>query len=309
MISKAKISIVLTLFLLAPPLWGTVNVVTTTTNAAALIKAVGGPHVSVVSLTSGSQDPHYLEAKPSYIMEISQADLLVSIGLELEVGWLPAVLRGARNQAVMPGSKGSLILGNHIVPLEIPKGPISRDQGDIHPDGNPHFMLDPIRAASLASVVAESLGNLDPENQVTYKNNAANFAQELAKRTKNWQAKIKSSNQSQIITQHKTLHYFLTRMGVNAIAHIEPNPGVPPTAGHILALIKLVQEKKISLLLVENYYDTAAAKRIQSDAKSVNVVEVPVSVDGQPGITTLVDLYESLVAAITTNSPGMRHDH
>ena len=141
-----------------------IKVVTTTTNAKALVEEIAGDLVSVDSLTKGSQDPHFVEAKPSFMMKVAKCDLLVSIGLDLEIGWLPSILRGARNAKVMQGQPGSLILGEKVKPLDIPHGGVSRDQGDVHPDGNPHFMLDPVRAGELGVELGKRLSELDSTN-------------------------------------------------------------------------------------------------------------------------------------------------
>ena len=151
------------------------NVVTTIPDLAVVVSEVGGDNVSVQSISKGTQDPHFIEAKPSYMVKVSHADLVVSLGLELEIGWLPPILQGARNPKVMPGTKGYLELGPFVDPIEVPKEKVTRVEGDVHPFGNPHFNLDPIRMGTVAEVIADRLGELDPEHSAAYKENAKKF--------------------------------------------------------------------------------------------------------------------------------------
>jgi ABC-type Zn uptake system ZnuABC Zn-binding protein ZnuA len=278
-----------------------IKVITTTTNAAALMKEVGGEHVDVTSLTTGTQDPHFVEAKPSFMIKVSRADLLVSIGLELELGWLPAILNGARNPNIMPGAKGSLVLGDKIKPLEIVSGTISREHGDVHPDGNPHFMLDPIRVANLALVVADKLSELDTKNSEYFQLRGKKYSDKLQKSTKVWQDQILRSGRKNIFTYHKTLTYFLARMSISSIGYIEPKPGVPPTPSHVLGLIKLAKKQNIDLIIVENYFEQSAAKRIAKDVKNAQVRSVPVAVGGATSVNSLDSLYEILISSLVAN--------
>ena len=299
MISKSlKILVVLSGLFVASSAFAALKVVTTTTNLAALVEAVGGEHVEVYSLTKGNQDAHYMDAKPSFIMRAARADLVVSVGLELEIGWLPAMISGARNPKIMPGQEGSLVLGDHVKPLEIPKGAISRDQGDVHPDGNPHFMLDPVRAGKLALVVAKRLTALAPKDGAYFNKNAQAFKSRMDEGAKVWAAAIKKAGIKQIFTYHKTLSYFLQRMDVNAVGYIEPKPGVPPTASHVLSLIKSAKQKKVQLILVEHLYETAIPKRIQKEVNGMKVASVPVLVGAEPDVNSLYSLYESLVKSL-----------
>ena len=299
MISKSlKILVVLSGLFVASSAFAALKVVTTTTNLAALVEAVGGEHVEVYSLTKGNQDPHHMDAKPSFIMRASRADLVVSVGLELEIGWLPAMLSGARNPRIMPGQDGSLVLGDYVKPLEVPKGVVSRDQGDVHPDGNPHFMLDPVRVGNLALVVAKRLKVLDPKHGTYFEQKAQAFKSRMDEAAKVWANAIQKAGIKEIYTYHKTLSYFLQRMQVKAVGYIEPKPGVPPTASHVLSLIKAAKQKKVQLILVENLYETAIPKRIQKEVNGMKVSSVPVSVGGAAGVTSLDMLYESLVKSL-----------
>jgi zinc/manganese transport system substrate-binding protein len=289
-----KTIILLVMLNFAHPAEAALRVLTTTTNAKALVEEIGGDLVHVESLTKGSQDPHYVEAKPSFMMKASKCDLLVSIGLDLEIGWLPSILRGARNGKVMPGQAGSLVLGNHVTPMDIPHGGVTRDQGDVHPDGNPHFMLDPVRAAELGLVIGKKLSELDPANGKHYQDRAQSFQEAMLKLSSSLKTKIAATGIKKIITHHKTLTYFLERMGVHSIATVEPKPGVPPSASHILGLIKIAKVQAIKLILVENYFEMTPALRVQKEVPGLKVSSIPVSVEGDPEVKSLGQLYQAI---------------
>lgn len=274
------------------------NVVTTTPDLAVIVSEVGGDNVSVQSLAKGTQDPHFLEAKPSFMVKVNHADLVISTGLELEIGWLPPIIQGARNPKVMPGSDGYLEVGQFITPIELPATKVTRAEGDVHPFGNPHFMVDPIRAGQVAVGIADRLASLDPEHAASYKDNASKLQKRLEEKTKVWQERIAKSGITEVVTYHKTLNYFLDRFGIDNPINLEPKPGIPPTAQHIMEVIRVVKEKHIKLVMIENFYDKSFADKIVSEVPGIKVVTIPVEVGGDPSIKTLDDLYERLVSVI-----------
>lgn len=280
------------------PAQAKLEVITTTTDLQALASEVGGDLTHVESIAKGTQDPHYVEAKPSFMLKASRADLLISIGLDLEVGWLPSIVRGARNPRINPGSPGYLEVGALVEPLEIPQGRVSRAEGDIHPLGNPHVTLDPIRAGQIAIKIGERMGQLDPAHSADYLKTSQALAKRLTDKTVAWQSRIERSGVKKVITYHKTLTYFLNRFHLENPAILEPKPGIPPTSGHVLEVIKLIQSQGIPLILVENFFDPTVTRKITEDAPSVRSKTVAVAVGGAPGIDRIDDLYESLVQAI-----------
>jgi zinc/manganese transport system substrate-binding protein len=274
------------------------NVVTTIPDIAAMVKEIGGSEVSVESIAKGSQDPHFIEAKPSYMVKASRADLFLSMGLDLEIGWVPPILAGARNPRVMPGQPGYLELGTLIEAIDKPTGSISRANGDVHPHGNPHFNLDPIRWGQAAEGVGARMGELDPAHAEDYKSRASAFRKRLEEKTKSWKERIRTSGVEKVVTFHPTLNYFLDRFGLELAATLEPKPGIPPTTKHLLEVIDLVKEKKVPVILVENFFDPSAADKIVKEVPGTRVVQVPVLVQGVPGIETTADLMETLVKAV-----------
>tara|TARA_B100000749_G_scaffold280887_2_gene279994 strand:+ start:51432 stop:52319 length:888 start_codon:yes stop_codon:yes gene_type:complete len=275
------------------------KVVTTTTTLENLVQEIGQDKVDVSSLTKSNQDPHFVEAKPSYMVKLRQADLLVSVGLDLEVGWIGNVQRGAKNPTLLKGSKGFFAAGDHIEAIDIPEGKLDRAEGDVHPLGNPHFHLDPIKTISVVEALAIKLGELDSANAEFYQRRAADYAKTLKEKMKDWESRITKSQVNNVITYHKSLSYFLRRFDLDVVASIEPKPGIPPTAKHIISLIKLVKQKNVKCILNENYFETTAGERIKGVTQaSLQIVPVEVQTD-------YFDLIESLVTAVENCGKGV----
>lgn len=272
------------------------SIITTTSNLADLIKQIGGDKVQVESLCRGVQDPHFLEAKPSYTFKLSKTDLLVSVGGGLEVGWLPLVIRGSRNPKLREGEARHLIASTLVTLLEQNPETISRSQGDVHPEGNPHFMLGPRESVKVAKGLKEKLSELDSENSDFYQKNFETYANSIDSKLIEWQKKV--AVDLKVITYHKTLSYFYRNFGITNVDVLEPKPGIPPSASHVLKLIATMKKLKIKKIVVENYFDTSVAKRIQKEIPDVEIVVVPVGVGGEKGIGSLFDLYDLLVKRI-----------
>lgn len=271
------------------------KVMTTTPDLAALATAVGGSHVTASSLAKGTQDPHSLEAKPSYMVKLRDADLVLAQGLELEAAWLVPLVRGARNNKVNPGSKGYLELGQSLHPIEIPAANATRADGDVHPGGNPHFTLDPIRMGEAAELVADRMGELDAGNAAEYRKNAEALKADLEKKTVDWKSRIAKTGIKEIVTYHKGLSYFCDRFAVKCALQLEPKPGVPPTASHLVDVMEQMRKRQIKLVLIENYFDDEAGNRIGREVPGARVSRVPVAVGGEAGVETTSDLVEKLV--------------
>lgn len=274
------------------------NVVATTSDIGALVRAVAGDLASVDVIAKGSQDPHYIEPKPSFMTKLSRADLLVANGLSLETGWLPNLVQGARNPKVRPGAPGFLELGRSIEPLELPSGKLTRAMGDVHPEGNPHFTLDPSRVGALALVLAEKMAELDPANKEKFLSRARGFQADQEERTKKWRERIKKTGIKRVITYHPSLNYFLNRFDLAAAAYLEPKPGIPPTAQHVLSVIETAKREKVTIILIDNFFDSKIGDRVAKDVPSLRVKSVGIAVDSEPGLATLSDVTEQLVAAI-----------
>ncbi len=286
------------LILFSPPALAKLKVLTTTTDLRAITTEVGGEFIAVESIAKGTQDPHFIEAKPSFMVKANKADLLIAVGLELEQGWLPTIISGSRNPKINSGQRGYLEVGPECDPIEVAKSAVSRAQGDVHPLGNPHVTLDPIRAGQVAKLIAKRLGELDTAHAPEFFANAKTFEERMAAKVKTWSDRVTKSGVASVVTYHKTLGYFLQRFNLANPAILEPKPGIPPTSGHTIEVIRIIRDQKVPLILVENFFDPTVTKKIQQEAPKVRAVVVPVAVDGAPKVKTMDDLYEVLIKAV-----------
>jgi zinc/manganese transport system substrate-binding protein len=223
------------LFLLAGPVQAAVDVVATTSSMGMLARAVGGDDVEVTVLAPPDRDAHYLLARPSMMLALRRAALLLAVGADLEIGWLPAALRGASNPDILPGRQGYFEGAAHVELLEI--GQLAdRAQGDVHPVGNPHFYMDPERMARLARALAERLGALDPANRPGYVERASAFASAVAGRVPGW--KQATADAPGVVLYHRDVNYLAAFLDVPVLGYVEPVPGIPPTASHLRDLIQ-----------------------------------------------------------------------
>ncbi len=282
--------------LLALLLIGKLNVVTTTQDPGAIARAIGGDRVNVKALAKGFQDPHFLDPKPTFMVELNRADLFVVIGLDLEVGYAGALISGAHNDKIAPGQPGYLDLSTGITPIEV-MAAADRGQGDSHPTGNPHYWLDPENGRKMARAIAARLTQLDPDGKALYAANLAAFEKTLTAKLEEWTAKLSKLAGQPIITYHRSWSYFAARFQLNVVDFVEPKPGIPPTPGHTLELIKLVQAKNIKVILMEVFYDKRFPELIASKS-GVKVAAVPNSVGGTEKVTTYFELFDAIVGTI-----------
>lgn len=269
-------------------------VAATTTDLAGLVRTVGKDHVEVFSVAKGTQDPHQIEAKPSFMVKFRDADLVVAHGLDLESAWLTPLINGARNSKIKPGSPGFLELGQDLQPIEV-SGSATRAEGDVHPGGNPHFQLDPVRMGQAAILVAKRLAEMDPANAKAYLDQASIFSKTMQAKAKEWQTRLSKAGIKEVVTYHKTFSYFLDRFGIASPLQLEPKPGIPPTAAHIVDVVNQMKSRGIRLVLIENYFDAAIRKKLETEIADVKVRVVPVSVEGLPSIMTSEELIDYLV--------------
>ena len=269
----------------------TLNVITTTEDLAAITREVGGSHVDANAIAKGYQDPHFVDAKPSYLLKMRRADLLVAIGLELEVGWLPPLLTNARNERILPGSAGFLEASGGCDILQKPTGAIDRSMGDIHPEGNPHYWLDPENGRIIARNIARKLTELDGDDAADFKKNLDQFEATLTEKEKQWSATAAAFKGVKVITYHNSLPNFAKAFGLDIVNHVEPKPGVPPSPNHVQALMAQIKTDKIPLLLIEPYFDEKLPQKIAQESGATMIV-FPTSVGAEPGIRTYFDLFD-----------------
>lgn len=296
-----NIFFILILSLLSPVAFAKIQVAATTTDLAAVVKEVGQNQVDVFAIAKGTQDPHQIEAKPSFMVKLRSTDLVVAHGLELETAWIDPLIQGARNPK-LAAKGGVLELAGELDPIEIPKGNISRAEGDVHPGGNPHFQLDPIRLGKAAVIIAGKLSELDPSQKEFFNKNADQFQKQMEAKTKEWQARIAKTGVKEFVTYHKNFAYFCARFGLECQLQLEPKPGIPPTASHLMSVIDQMKKRKVKIVLIENLYDDSVGAKIKADIPNAHIERVPVSVEGEPGITTNQQLIERIVKSIEEGS-------
>lgn len=252
-----------------------VNVVVTLPDYGALIRAIGGAHVNLRVLAHPSEDPHYVDPKPSFIVALHRADLLVANGLELEIGWLPNLVLQSRNSMVQIGQIGRLDLGRHVPDLlELPTGAIDRSMGDVHGQGNPHFNHDPRRMRAVLPVITQRLTALDPDNQSYYEARLALTLQsfdDLLNELRGNFAQIPSGSR-RVITYHRSLSYLLETLGLTAIATIEPKPGIPPNPSHVASVLGQMKRKGVGTVIQEIYYPSRTGKTLAKLGKGRLIV-------------------------------------
>lgn len=283
-------------------LFAKVEVATTTTDLAALVRQVGQNQVQVFSIAKGAQDPHQIEAKPSFMVKLRKVDLLIAQGLELESAWIVPLIQGARNPKLL-SKDGFLELAAELNPIEVVGSPVSRAEGDVHPGGNPHFQLDPVRLGQAAVLIAKRLGSIELAQREFFNQNAAAFQKRMNDKTVEWKARIKKSGVHKAVTYHKTFSYFCDRFEIQCSLQLEPKPGIPPTASHLLDVIRRMKEQNIRLVLIENLYEDSVAQKLKQEIKDVIVKRLPVAVEGEPGVSTNELLIEKIVTAFEDVKP------
>jgi len=273
------------------------DVVTTTPGLAAIVREVGGDRVKVESLSRGIQDPHFVDPNPTLAVKLRNAALLVDVGLELEVGWLPPLVNQSRNAEIQPGGKRRITAASAVQVLEVPTGAVDRSQGDVHPMGNPHFLADPRRAAEVAAAVAARLAQLDPGGAPAYEARLADLRKRLAAAVERWRAQLAPVQGRKVVTQHRTLAYLLDFAGLQAAGYLEPRPGTPPPPSHLADLVGVVKAGGVRGIVVENYYDRKSADLV-ARLTGAKVVVIPGDVGGVKEASTYEAYLDVLVAAL-----------
>lgn len=307
----------------------TVQVVTSVPEVGSLLREIGGNQVSVIVFAKGTEDPHFVEAKPSFVKAAHHADMLVIVGLSLEIGWTPVILQGARNQTILPGNPGYVDLSKAIQPMEVPTGRVDRAMGDIHPYGNPHYLLDPLNGLKAAALIRDKLSELRPDDKTYFEERYNAFAKkictglvgkELAERYSvedveklgllyqfgKLDAFLKDQKQdsllggwlgtmlpyygTKVVDDHNIWPYFARRFGIQVMAHMEPIPGIQPTTQHLGVVIRQMQAQKVRVVLANAYYDPRHARFIAAQT-GATVVSMAHQGSARPG----TDDYLSMV--------------
>ena len=278
-----------------------VHIVASLPDLGAIAQEIGGDKVDVVSLAKGYQDPHFVDAKPTYVTKLNRADLLIYNGLDLEIGWLPPLITGSRNSKITSTDALGRLDASAYIPnvLEVPTTQIDRSMGDIHPKGNPHYLLDPRNGIYIAGGITARLKEIDPENASYYEGNYKKFADSLNAKIKEWDEDLAPYKGTEIVSYHKNLEYLSDWAGFKEVGFIEPKPGIPPTPSHVADLIKQMKATDVKLVIASNYYPQKTGSLIADQTGAV-FLSIPTSVGGQDGINTYFDLFDVIVGEITS---------
>src|SRR5688500_7387094 len=235
------------------------RVVTSTTDLHDIAHEIGGNPITARSICQGYQDPHFVEAKPSFVLQLRSADVWAFVGLDLEIGWMSLLLDGARNPKIRPGALGYVDVSRAIPVIDVPKGPVDRSQGDVHPRGNPHYWLDPDNAKRIAGLFRRKFTELDPAGAAAYAANERAFNNRLDAAARGWAAQRASLRGKPIVAWHTSWKYFADYTGVNIVGFMEPKPGVPPSPAHLAGLVNTMKRTGAKVIIMEPFYDRKMA--------------------------------------------------
>ena len=277
---------------------GKLNIVTATQDLASLATEVGGDRVNVIAIARGYQDPHFVEAKPSFLLNLRKADLLVVVGLELEIGWLPPLINQSGNPKIQPAAAGYFDASRFAEILEIPTAQVSRAMGDVHPQGNPHYWLDPQNGLRVAGGLAKKLSEMSPGDAAFFQQRLQDFRNRMAAAEKRWDDQMKPYRGRKVITYHQSWPNFVKRFGLQVADYVEPRPGIPPSPAHVVELIALMKRQNVKLILVEPYFDLKTPQSVARETGGQVVVLMP-SVGGNKDTGDFIKLFDYDVDLLT----------
>ena len=281
----------------APMAWAKLNVVATTADLAAIAREVGGDKIEVTALAKPTEDPHFVDAKPSFIVKLNRADVLIEGGAELEIGWLPALLDQARNPKLAAGAPGHIVCSAGLQLLDVP-ATLDRSKGDIHAAGNPHYEIDPANAEVVARNIAEGLSAVDAGSAEYYRGNLKKFTDKLDAKIAEWQKILEPYKGRKLVAYHDSWPYFARRFGLEIDVFLEPKPGIPPTPAHLAEVITKMKQDNARVIIVDAYLNRKTAETVARDAGGVvvDVTQFPGGVKGTEG--GYIQLLDYLVNAV-----------
>ena len=269
---------------------GVIKVVTTTTDLKSITEAIGGNKVSVLSIATGYQNPHFVDPKPSYIISLSNASVFVTVGLDLETGWSPQLVSSSRNSKIQKGSPGYVDASEGIGLLQVPSSS-NRGEGDIHIFGNPHYWLDPLNGKVIGRNIANGLERVDPENKAFYEKNLNTFFAEVDAKLKVWAALMAPYKGTKIIAYHNEWVYFERRFGLEIVDFMEPKPGIPPSPSQLVKVIHEVQANKIKVIISSPYFTTSSSDVVAKQT-GLKVLTLATSTGAFPSVKSYLDVFD-----------------
>lgn len=276
---------------------GTIHVVTTTQDTRSIAELIGGNKIDVFAIATGYQNPHFVDPKPSYIVKLSNADLYVTLGLDLEAGWSPSLLASSKNKKIQKGSDGYVDASVGVTLMQVPSS-INRSEGDIHAFGNPHYWLDPINGKVIARNICNGLEKISPENKEFFETNLKSFNAQIDARMKVWMTAVAGFKGAKVIAYHNEWCYFETRFGLKIVDFMEPKPGIPPTPSQLVKIIKEVKENSIKVIITSPYF-TASSSDVVSKQTGAKTLILATSVGAFDSIKSYYDLFDYNIKLLT----------
>jgi zinc/manganese transport system substrate-binding protein len=278
------------------------NVVATTPDLAALARAIGGDAVDVKALAKPTEDPHFVDAKPSHIVTLNRADVLIEGGAELEVGWLPPLLESARNDRIAAGAPGRISASRGVTLLEVPST-LDRSMGDVHALGNPHFLIDPVNVRLIVRQIADHLAQVDPADAGLFQANLQKFTATLDAKLADWQKQLAPYRGAKIVTYHKDFVYLAERFNLEVVETLEPKPGIAPSPAHLATVIATMKADKVRAILVQPFQNRKTAETVARQTDAV-VLDIPQQPGAIPNTDTYFDLMDYIVRTLATAFRG-----
>ena len=273
------------------------SVVATTPDLAAIAKEIGGAKIELTTMARPTEDPHFVDPRPSFIVKLNKADALIHGGAELESGWLPKLVEQARNARIISAAKGNVNCCEGVRMREVPDQ-LDRSKGDIHAKGNPHYLVDPGNAKIVAHHIEDAFSSLDPANREFYAANAKRFSSALDAKLGEWQAKLAPFKGRQLVAYHNSWVYFAERFGLKIELFLEPKPGIPPSPSHLAGVIARMKEKGARVIIVDPYLKRKTAETV-AQSTGATVVDVAQFPGGVKGTDTYIALMDYLVNALS----------
>ncbi len=276
---------------------GPLKVVTTIETFADLARRVGGDKVSVDALAHGYQDPHFVDARPNLMVVLNRADLLVRVGLDLEIGWPPLLTQGARNEKIQPGQSGDLDVSTLVDVQDVPQVQVTRAMGDIHPGGNPHYWIPPVNAVRIAKGLAERFKQLRPADAAYFDAQFQKFLGEVKAHAAGWDALAKPLAGKKVVTYHRSWSYVSRWLKLDVVGYVENKPGVPPSPDHLAELIALMRSQGVKTILMESFYNRSIAETVAEKAEA-KALSMPSDVGATPEVKSYFDLVDAVLAQL-----------
>src|SRR5262245_21458374 len=289
--------IFLTLLLTASAAQAKLNVVASIPDFGAIAEEVGGDKVKVTTIARRTEDLHFVDARPSYIRVLNQADVLIEGGAELEIGWMPPLVTGARNQKILSDAPGHVVISRGMQLLEIPTGPVDRSMGDVHPLGNPHFSLDPENGKRIAKTLAEAFSRIDKANARYYEERRAKFEERLSSKIAEWKKLLEPYRGTKVVTYHKSFTYLLERFGLELAGTIEPKPGIEPSPSYVNGLVPKLKAAAVKLIMIEPFRPRRTPEYV-AQAIGAKLLVLPGAVGGNEKVKDYIGLFDYDVSQI-----------